>query len=442
MEKKFKVGDRVVMTHNFCSAEVGMIGVVKHCWDSKLLAVEFVERFNGGHDCCGYCKNGHGHNVHVNQVSLLKSSTKYQPGDIVIVRSDLRIGYYKMESGGDPMRVTDQMLTKRGKKVKIKSVTKSGKYMIEGSIFPWTDEMFVDKSKVEPKKTEKVEKAKSAAFDWKAFERGKVIVHLDTAEKEKAFLKECEEHCLEWCNGSLPTKYFYYDGSDYSILYKYHGLTHASVNRHLNRCKDAVVYKYELPTRPTWTLTIRGEDDRTFASYVNNDLEATAEVSRFFEDQYSVRKAIEAVVAKVIPEEKWVVSVKFDNARRTYDYLTTDNTIKPGDKVVVATGSDNHHVVVTVTKIIPEKEYTSKGLKLKGIVRKCEAGEEPTYYNGKVVCTWAAGGKAYTVGKIYPVIEGKLILDSGVPFPREAATTFADLSDKLHLSANFVEIVE
>jgi hypothetical protein len=53
-----------------------------------------------------------------------------------------------MADGKNAMHINDQMLTKRGKIVKIKSVTKTGKYMIEGSIFPWVDEMFEDKVEV------------------------------------------------------------------------------------------------------------------------------------------------------------------------------------------------------------------------------------------------------------------------------------------------------
>lgn len=73
-------------------------------------------------------------------------NTKYEVGDVVKVISCLDgMAIY----GG--VRPSSQMLTKAGQSVKIKSVTKTGRYKIEGSCFTWTDEMFEDQ-KVEPTK--------------------------------------------------------------------------------------------------------------------------------------------------------------------------------------------------------------------------------------------------------------------------------------------------
>ena len=73
-------------------------------------------------------------------------NTKYQVGDVVKVISCLNQQY---KYGG--VTPSSQMITKAGKKVKIKSITKTGRYKIEGSCFTWTDEMFEDQ-KVEPTK--------------------------------------------------------------------------------------------------------------------------------------------------------------------------------------------------------------------------------------------------------------------------------------------------
>ena len=158
---KFTVGQRVRLTKDCDFAKAGMTGrvVVTDNADSKNTLVEFDKPFSGGHAALGRCGAGRGHWVYPSYLTpLSESKTKYQPGDEVTVRSDLN-GWktYHMNDGENPMDANDQMLTKRGKKVKIKSVTKTGKYMIEGSIFPWVDEMFED----EKPKTETKSKSKS-----------------------------------------------------------------------------------------------------------------------------------------------------------------------------------------------------------------------------------------------------------------------------------------
>ena len=63
----------------------------------------------------------------------------------------------------------------------------------------------------------KAEQMKTPVFDWDAFKQGKIAVHCDTEEKAKAFLKECHDRGLTWCDGeSLLSK---------SIWDVYHGET-------------------------------------------------------------------------------------------------------------------------------------------------------------------------------------------------------------------------
>jgi hypothetical protein len=433
MEKKFKVGQRVEVVKGYCCAKVGMTGVIIHVfdYDSPLYQVKFDKKFPGGHDCAGKCKYGYGHNLYTEHLKLIEksASTKYKPGDVVTVRSDLAAyTTYAMEDQTNSMDATEQMVTKAGKKVKIKSVTKTGKYMIEGSIFPWVDGMFVDESKVEPKKTSeprfKVGDRIEMLFNEAYAEKGMVgtIVALATGS--------CHDYAVEFdkkfkgghtCDGKCKEGFG-------------HWIKH----------KNVKAYPVEKSTPKTWKLIIRGEGDKTTAEYRCGDVTKKAEVNRFHEDQYSVHKAVEAVTNKVLPEEKWVVGVKFDGGKKVYDYTTTDNTIKAGDKVVVATGFDSHHVAVTVVWIKTYEEYAkaSKGIELKGIVRKCERGDEPTYYNGKVVCVYRTPGYSYTEGKIYQAVDGKIRIDNGNFVPFERAETFKDFAEKLHGLANFVEIVE
>ena len=153
-KSEIKVGMRVKMVKNCDSAKKGMVGVVKciSVDNLNLIGVEFDKPFKGGHSLGGKCDYCLGYWVIPTDIEPVETvstiDTKYKPGDMVTVRSDLQYRTYKMEDGKNTMNTTPQMLSKAGKKVKIKSVTKTGKYIIEGSIFPWVDEMFVDESSV------------------------------------------------------------------------------------------------------------------------------------------------------------------------------------------------------------------------------------------------------------------------------------------------------
>jgi hypothetical protein len=431
--KQYKVGDKVrVKTHERnlgVGAYIGG-GMTKMC--GKVCTISFASNdiYQLKEDKCGFywCSD--------NFEPYVVPETKYKPGDVVTVRSDLAAyTTYTMADQTNCMDATEQMVTKAGKKVKIKSVTKTGKYMIEGSIFPWVDGMFVDESKVEPKKTTEPR-----------FKVGdKVRVRKDLILNERYYMNNREHHD-SFVGGmkNLMGKVVTIASVGYTYRIKENSYNWVDEMFEPDVVKEEPKkFDWEESVKK-WKLVIRGEGDNTTAEYIVNDVKKTAEVHRFFEDQYSVHKAIEAVTQKILPEEKWVVGVKFDGGKKVYDYTTTDNTIKAGDKVVVATGSDSHYVAVTVTWIKTYDEYakTSKGIELKGIIRKCERGDEPTYYNGKVVCVYRTPGSAYTEGKIYQAVDGKIRIDNGNLVPFERAETFKDLAEKLHGFANFVEIVE
>ena len=158
MDKKFNVGDKVrVKSDYYLSNAAGKVGViVEPKWK---IGYGYEVEFDRVYD---FTHNGtHGHQRHryfheyelelVESVKETKPTTKYKPGDEVTVKSNLiYCGLYKLADGTKGMHCTYQTSTKRGKKVKIKTVTKTGKYMIEGSIFPWVDEMF-EEPVIEPK---------------------------------------------------------------------------------------------------------------------------------------------------------------------------------------------------------------------------------------------------------------------------------------------------
>lgn len=415
---KYKIGDKVrVKSHEENQKTMPYVGGAMRQLCGRVCTISYAsgDTYKLEEDVCGfYWSAGNFEAVPVTE-------TKYKAGDVVTVRSDLTNKYYYMANGKNYMKPTDQMLTKAGKKVKIKSVTKSGKYMIEGSIFPWVDEMF--ESEVVTEASKKTEPKKTKAVTFKIGD--KVVAKMDapysiTKPGWTGKVVECDWH-----------------GNKNYILVKGEGVERCPVlAEHFDLLEE--------PKPNTWELVIRGEGDKTVAEYICEDIKTTAVVHRFFEDQFSIRKAVEAVTNKVVPEEKWVVSVKFDSGSKTYDYLTTDNTINVGDKLVVPAGRDCHHVPVTATKIKPFAEYTNScGVELKYIVRKCDGEDDViTYYNGKVVCVYATPTSAYIVGKIYNVVDGQIRLNATNYAPKTPVKTFKDFEEMTHGIANFVEIVE
>lgn len=72
----------------------------------------------------------------------MNENLKYRPGDRVVVRSDIVEGaFYYMDDNIESNTVIDEMLPFRGKVVTIRQCN-AGQYIIEGSSWRWTDEMF------------------------------------------------------------------------------------------------------------------------------------------------------------------------------------------------------------------------------------------------------------------------------------------------------------
>lgn len=143
----FKVGDRVQLVNSVYSGKTGVIHKIEDdvflSFDIKL---DDETIGHGGYDCVdntGHWYVGADELIHLRSSKNIRSksttskkTSKYQCGDYVLVREDLGYGNY----GG--IRPTAQQFCKKGKRVRIKEVTKDGRYKIDGSIFIWTDEMF------------------------------------------------------------------------------------------------------------------------------------------------------------------------------------------------------------------------------------------------------------------------------------------------------------
>lgn len=64
MKYKFKIGDRVRLTNDYCNAKKGMTGeIIEVNVNSPAYGVKFDKYFLGGHSCGNKCKSGYGHYV-------------------------------------------------------------------------------------------------------------------------------------------------------------------------------------------------------------------------------------------------------------------------------------------------------------------------------------------------------------------------------------------
>lgn len=359
---KYKVGDKVLVKSHEENLTTGLYlgGMMKDCC-GKICTIS-----DSSHDAYRLEEDKFGfYWSEDNFKDCPTVKTTYKPGDVVTVRSDLsEYRMYYMNDGSNPMGMTDQMLTKRGKKVKIKSMTKTGKYLIEGSIFPWVDEMFVDETKRDLSK-------------YKGFKAGdRVRVREDLNRDDLYYMANggySDSVIFEMLNlaGKVVTI------ADVGYCYT---IKECGYNWTDEMFEPGVV---EEKPRKAWKLVITGEGDKTTAEYsVGYGKTKTAVVNRYCEDQYSVRKAVETVTNKVLPKERWLVGVKFETGSKVYDYYTTDCTIVPGDKVIVPVGKDNHHVPATVVTIasnfVADAKYT-----IKYVDRKCTEEESPVQYLSK-----------------------------------------------------------
>ena len=560
MGKKFNVGDKVKVVRSnlgIGSEDLGMTG-------SKVLephrCYEFEVKFSvcnpsWMHDGEGHSEKQYryydGHNLEL--VEAKTYTTKYKPGDEVTVRSDMTNKAYYMADGKGYMTPTYQMLLKKGEKVKIKSVTKTGKYMIEGSIFPWTDEMFVDDAKVEPKtyggfklgdrvKTPRgvgtiiaVSFHNSLGVEHDEYIRGhecgdfregrsgkdghcwyfspKQLTRITEEPKEeiKEEIKSDKHSTTKFKVGdkikAIDDKYNITNRRNnwVGIVTDTHSHTsfedwnfraksltddaYSDVNWYLNDSHFELVE--EKPKNDNWKVVITPDGDKTTLEYFKDGkVEKTVTVNRFHEDEYSANAAIKATVEKLMLTDKIAVNVKFDTGKGEYTYLTDDSSIKVDDIVVVPTGKFNTHTLARVTSVTPfldakitvpfrdlkyviEKSHpsfkvgdkvvakkdapygiTTNGWKgevilvdgmssirvreLDGdckftvsakhfdLLKESPKETEPKYYNGKVVCvSKKCNSAAYTVGKVYEFIDGRVKIDNGCKIPvdgREVAT--------------------
>ena len=364
---ELRVGDKVlVKSVKDCTGKSPFVGGEMNKYCGKVCTVREVERSERDGYQTFYLKEDHDGFI---WSTNLVTSFKYQPGEAVKVRGDLKYGNYHMKNDtSNTMYPADQQFAKRGKIVKIKSITKTGKYMIEGSIFPWVDEMFEDLVEVE-----KVEKTTDRKF--KVGDRVKLKRNVCCARA---------------------------------------GMT--GTIKKFNGCNVSVEFDREFPGGHNCC----GETKDGYGHFINlEDLE----------------------LIKLHDSKKYLIcAVSFEKSGQLYSYLTEDTTITVGSKVAVKVGNATRETTATVERIgyYTESESPYPVKKMKSIIHK---GEAVNLYNGEVVCvSKTCDYYAYTVGKIYKVVDGQIKIDNGHFLPCKCVSSVNELNLELDDIAQFIEV--
>lgn len=381
-EREPKVGDRIRMTKDRSAARVGMVGTIIDKDGVLDYAVKFDKKFSGGHDCFDRCEDGYGHFVAYDEFEIIGEE---KPHLICSVKFTENGKLYCYLTDDTTITVGSEVKVPVGKtdREKTATVERIGYYTEADA--PYT---VSEMKKVIGKAT--------PTFDWDAFKKTKIIVKLDTKEKFDAFMEECDERGIKWRMGNRATDAEYWSDykKDTSVVYGMYGmrgLGYQTLKRHTEELPDAVVYDYKLPeSKPE----------------VKPEPKPEPEMKRKFKVGDKVRAVTNKYVwtSKKTHWEGEVTELSDDEfcARTT----KCDVTSKVGEEFLFL-------------------EYDHFEL----------IKDESKYYNGKVVCTEnKIDDKDFTVGKIYEVIDGKIVDNKTHKRP---ATHERLSSDFDHLSAYF-----
>ena len=140
---KYKVGDKVRIVSEKGGLGWNLTGKMDK-WLGKTMTIRGVESFTYKmKEDFGEGLGGAGWSWTEGMIEGL--AYKFNVGDKVRVRKDLKVGYkYHMADRHIFDGVVSDMMPYKGKIVTINEITGSGKYRIKGSDYNWTDEMFED----------------------------------------------------------------------------------------------------------------------------------------------------------------------------------------------------------------------------------------------------------------------------------------------------------
>ena len=255
---KFKVGDKVIANKKASK----IYGITKEGWVGTVEKVDedgFWARGNGDLFRLGYgyfdLLKPVKQSIHIytdgktttaklcEGKTVVKTATaKCHPDDEFDFLEGARWAFGRLVNGDEVYRLTQEVKHLQAEIEKLKA-----ELSVNLNDLEWMTEQR-DKLQAEVERL-KAEQMKTPVFDWDAFKQGKIVVHCDTEEKAKAFLRECEEEGLEWYSGDKPTHITAWEGFKEKTCYRHNckALVYDSIDYYTQEGYTIVPYT---PTKP------------------------------------------------------------------------------------------------------------------------------------------------------------------------------------------------
>lgn len=185
---------------------------------------------------------------------------------------------------------------------------------------------------------------------------------------------------------------------------------------------------------------------------VDQKIVITVEGSTTLARLYEGKKVVKTAEAKRAPDDEFDFNI---GAKLAFERLTTNEVDRPakvGEYVKVLSEDGHNAKKGEILKVIEVYTHDWVSVNLNDgdtdtlrreqyvVVENYKPSEEPTYYNGKIVCTKCKEDFAYTVGKIYEVKDGQIVIDNGNTIPTKPVKSIEELKNKL--LCEFIEVVE
>ena len=176
---------------------------------------------------------------------------------------------------------------------------------------------------------------------------------------------------------------------------------------------------FDLYTEEKIIITRDGKTT-TATKYCSDGSKVTATARCAPEDDFDFRIGAEIAMGRLVDKLVFanfeVIRVVFREGERPYSYKTRMKTAKVGMTIAVPVGAYGKKVNATVVEIISGANYD--GEYAMSAMKEIDIVEAPKYYNGSVVCVergyWGSVPVSkFTVGKVYTVVDGKIISDTG-----------------------------
>lgn len=255
---KFKVGDKVIANEKaskrYGITKEGWIGTVEKVFNNVFVARDENEAYTLEYDYFDLLKPVK-QSIHIytdgktttaklceGKIVVKTATAKCHPDDEFDFLEGARWAFGRLVNGDEVYRLTQEVKHLQAEIEKLKA-----ELSVNLNDLEWMTEQR-DKLQAEVERL-KAEQMKTSVFDWDAFKQGKIVVHCDTEEKAKAFLRECEEEGLKWYGGDKPTYFATWEDDKEKTCYRHDckGLVYASIDYYTQKGYTIVPYT---PTKP------------------------------------------------------------------------------------------------------------------------------------------------------------------------------------------------